>query len=176
MRRLVILPPSAPCGAACGVHHQKQRLGQGEHRHGQRDEGKARLQFHHPKGEARHVGQRAFAHGAHHQAQDRHHQRLADLPGARKGRDGRQAHNHQREILGRMEQQRHGRQRGRKDHQQDRADRAAGESWRSPRWSAPCPPGLCGPSDSRRNEVATVPATPGAFSRIDEVEPPKIAP
>ena len=26
------------------------------------------------------------------------------------------------------------------------------------------------------NEVATVPATPGALMRIDDVEPPKIAP
>ncbi len=29
---------------------------------------------------------------------------------------------------------------------------------------------------ARSKLVATVPATPGAFSRIDEVEPPKIAP
>jgi hypothetical protein len=87
-----------------------------------------RLQVHQPQREARHVEQRAFAHRGEDQAQDRHHQRLGDLPRAREGRDGRKAHDHQREVFGGVEQERHGRQRRREDHQEDRADRAARET------------------------------------------------
>ena len=165
--------------AACGlvrVQHQEQRLGQGEHRHGQRDEAEARLQIHDPHGEARHVEQRAFADGRQHQAEHRHHQRLGDLAGAGEGRDGRQAHHHQREVLGRMEQQRDRRQRRREDHQQDRADGAArkagdgGDGQRLARLA------LARHRIAVESSTATVPATPGALIRIDEVEPPKIAP
>ena len=45
------------------IKDQIQRLGQGEHGHGKRDESKARLQIHDPHGEAGHVEQRPFTDG-----------------------------------------------------------------------------------------------------------------
>ena len=113
--------------AELGTQHAEQRLRQREDRHRQQHEVDAVEELHGAEGEARHVGRDVLADRREHEPEHDHHHALDELAARGERGDRGEREHRDREVVGRVEGERHLRERRRRQQQEHRGDGAAGE-------------------------------------------------